>query len=202
MHILKRMAPRHHQQQIHCDSGEGNRVCGSVALEIGKDFLLPDSSVMPEGDNAFTGTSSSSSSSSPFRADSQSQLHPSDEENDYILQSRREKNRKAAQKCREKKKEKIRILENTVKDLNNDIRILKCRNTKLEEEKERLEYLLKLHNRCCPLKVENEFVDVYPAEEQFNPGEEQVPRTSHQVYRDQSIIPPGYLYQTETYHAQ
>lgn len=90
----------------------------------------------------------------------------------------------------------------TVKDLNNDIRILKCRNTKLEEEKERLEYLLKLHNRCCPLKVENEFVDVYSAEEQVNPGQEQVPRTSHQVYRDQSIIPPGYLYQTEAFHAQ
>lgn len=188
MHIFKRMAPRHHQQQIHCDS-EGNHVCASVALEIGKDFLLPDSSVMPEGDNAFTGTSSSSSSSSPFRADSQSQ-------------SRREKNRKAAQKCREKKKEKIRILENTVKDLNNDIRILKCRNTKLEEEKERLEYLLKIHSRCCPLKVENEFVDVYSAEEQFNSGQEQIPRTSHQVYRDQSIIPQGYLYQTEAFQAQ
>ena len=89
-----------------------------------------------------------------------------------------------------------------MKDLKNDIRILQCKNVKLEEEKEYLANLLKDHRRYCSLKMEEESMNSYPNEEEFYPNQEQIPRmsTQHQIYRDQASIPinfSSYIYPTE-----
>lgn len=206
MHINESRESVH--RQIHRISREGDNNGhhnNSVALEIGKDFRLPDSSIMSTSANSCDLTEMFSDTSSPVGPDSQSQLHPSDEENGYILLRRREKNRKAAQKCREKKKEKIRDLENTVKDLNNDLRLLKCRNDKLEKEKAHLLQLLTAHKHYCSLKVESEddSTDTYLVEkDHFKHSPDHVPRIPQHIHREVPNMPTSfssYMYQRENF---
>ncbi|CAI9730659.1 transcription factor kayak-like isoform X1 [Octopus vulgaris] len=114
-----------------------------VPLEIGKDFKLPDINERSVTPDSFSenGSNGIYLSDSPQHCQNQSDDGSTFSRNLQMM--RRKKNRLAAQKCREKKKERIRILEEEIKSLIKENYSLKQTNyelgEKLAEQEKKLE---------------------------------------------------------------
>ncbi|XP_041353092.1 G-box-binding factor 1-like [Gigantopelta aegis] len=67
-----------------------------------------------------------------------------------LRESRKEKNRLAAQKCREKKQKRIDYLETNIDRLENRRTSLKDEVQRLQDEREHLEEVIKVHHIVCP----------------------------------------------------